>query len=158
MTRSTNPTDHDLIACAQSAWRLEGKYPLERWEIKVTDWYTYVLAHGTPKRAKHEYHHVFLFAGNWKGGQYHYHLTGIAKASWPKSVQFRGTRFTAGSVVAYFPDGQWTAETKNVLDHQRDKRAQSTHQACCEQCHTCGSALDHIDPDLLWCETCDTYR
>jgi len=150
--------DHDLIACAQGAWRLEGAYPLDRWEIKETDWYTWVLAHGTPPKAKHEYSHVFLFSGAWQGGHYQYHLTGIAKAPWHKSVQFQGARFTQGSIVAYFSAGQWIAAPKNALDHERIQHAQSTHQTCCEQCHTCGSALTRLDPDLLWCEVCDVYR
>jgi hypothetical protein len=157
MTRSTIPQDHDLIGCAQSAWRLSGKYPLERWTVKETGWNTWVVAYGTPPRAKHEYHHVFLYNGRWNAGHYQYVLVGIAKAPWHKSVKFQGARFTAGQVVANYPTGR-AALPKNVLDHERIKGQQDMHQTCCTHCHTCGAELKHLDPDLLWCEACQTYR
>jgi len=158
MTRSTDPNDHDLIQCAQDAWKGPGRYPLEGWTVKLSDYSTWVIAYGRPPKAKHDYTHIFLFSGNWRAGHYCYDLEGIAKAPWQKSVKSQGKRFVAGDVVAYFNPGQWTAAAKNTLDHEREKHAQDTHQTCCTRCHTCGAELQHIDPDLLWCEKCETYR
>jgi len=105
------PEDSELVACAKRAWASEGKYPLERWTVRLG--YTVaVLAYGTPPRAKYEYTHAFLFTSTLQAGQWVWALQGTAKAPWHKPLTWQGARFLQGSGVRYYPPTRYSVSVR----------------------------------------------